>query len=264
MRTLLTVSSALLLLSCGPKPLSTGPYSAWLMLERWHRSDPANEYTMTGIATFHRDDRLPRYLAIDANCSVAYGNWNETPWRPPTYGKITQQIADRAEVTWADDSGGAGIDWPSGQLQWDTGDTLKVTAAGGELPGFTLEATVPAQVMLTSHDLGALKANQLHLSRSTPLELRWDPTQGEVFLLSVQWLPKDTMLKQRYLACTWPASTGSAAIPTTVLEHLRTSSSGVNTNIYFGGVVKQTLALEGVDLTAFTFKNEVARVQVDE
>lgn len=136
-----------------------------------------------------------------------------------------------------------------------------MTAAAGELPGFTLAAPV---LPLSSHDLPSLKANQLRLKRSSPLELTWASTSGEALLLMLQFPWTNSLARQRFVACTWPASSGAATVPTAVMGHLKPSSAGLNTNIYFGATDSKTLSLEGLELRSFAFKNEVARVQVDD
>ncbi|MBI1944258.1 MAG: hypothetical protein HYS27_01110 [Deltaproteobacteria bacterium] len=260
--TLLALLAAFLTLGCDKEP-STGPFHSILALERWHRTDPAREVTMTGLVTFHVDDRLPSWLDVDESCRVQHGNWDDSSFRPPSFGTIRMSVNGKEEETWTEDSQGIGWGAPDGTLAWDSGDSIRVTAEGDEAPGFEVEATMPQQVVLTSHDLAALSANEMHLDRSVPLELEWTATDGEVLLLFLQFDALNDMRKQRWIWCTWPAADGAATVPTTVLEHLVASHLLLSSNIYFGGVETQQLALEGLDLDVFTFKNEVARIQVD-
>lgn len=246
------------------RPVSTGPFHSYMALERWHRADPANEHTMTALVTMHRDERLPSWRALDAQCSVSLGNWAEQQARPPSYGTVRMQLGDRREVRWAEDPYGE-TRWEDANeaLAWDSGDALRVVVEGAEAPGFTIDTVVPPLVELTSHDLRALAANALHVSRSQPLELRWAPTQGSVYLLFLQFKDGTRLLRQRSVSCVFPAEPGEVSVSTDVLGQLLPSSPELGTNIYFGGGGLQTFELDGVDVEVVTFKNEVARIQID-
>jgi len=261
---LLVAVSMFGLFSCEAcQPVSTGPFNGLLALERWRRADPANEHTMTGLLTGHRDERLPRMEEVDPSCTAFVGNWLQSPSRQPSFGTVRMHGTAEGEVTWSADEEGAGWEASHGGLSWDTGSVLKVTASGGDLPAFEFEDTVPAQVMLTSHDLSALSANELHVSRSVPLELKWDPVSGEVLLLFLQFPAADATHKNLSVWCVYPASPGGVTVPTSVLGRLAPSTPKLSTNVYFGGVSAKRVTLEGVDLRTFTFKNEAARIQID-
>lgn len=249
---------------CRPRELSPGPSYTLVSLERWHRNDPSAEHTMAGIITFHLDDRLPYWRELDPFCGAGYGNWEELEFRPASFGELRMQIADRGEVVWAyDGHGEAGWEAADGALAWDSGDTLRVVAKGGEAPAFEVEDVVPALVELTSIDLRAQTANQLHIPRSQPLDLRWAATQGDVFLLIFQFQATNSLVRRHWLQCYWPGASGGATVPTEVLGVLDRSTPDVNTNLYFGGGSRKRQTLEGIDLDVITWKNEVARIQID-
>lgn len=251
-----------LVLSC--KPVSTGPFTSLIALEKWHRSDPATNLTGTGLITFHQDTRVPRWADLDEHCGAHFGNWAQSPNRKPSFGDVRMTVSNGSQMTWAEDEEGMGWEAAAGETAgWDSGDTLNVTAAGGEAPGFSLETVVPEQVVLTSHDLASLAANQLHVARGAPLELRWQPTTGSVLLLFLQFPASNALHKERGIWCVFPASTGTVSVPPSVLENLVPSRPGLNTNIYFGGGSVVRRDVDGLDLRIVTFKNEAARIQVD-
>lgn len=260
LRSLVLVGS---LLAC--QPVSPGPFTSVLALEKWHRSAPATTFVGTGLITFHQADQVPRWVDLDANCGGHFGNWAQSPYSVPSFGSITMTVSNGAPLPWTPDEEGAGWGGPvEGTSEpWGTGDVLKVTASGADAPGFTVEAVVPEKVELTSHALGALAENELTLSRSAPLELRWEPASGEVVLLFMQFPSLDSLHKDVGIWCSFPAAPGGVTVPAAVMERLRPSTPGLSTNIYFGGGATLRREVEGLDLRVFTFQNEAARIQIE-
>lgn len=243
---------------------AAGPtWHALVSLERWHRSDPVAEHTMTGIRLDHLDDREPAWVQVDERCGYHLSDWTNVDEPVPSFGTIRMQGTDVGEVVWESGERGPGWEDPTGALVWDTGSTLKVTADGADLPGFELEDTVPAQAVLTSHDFASLHANEMVLSRTEPLALTWQPAGSDVMLLMLQGDSAFSSFGVG-LVCTFPGADGAASIPADVLSHLlpSTDPAAALTNIYFGGASRKDLELDDVDLTMITWKGEVARIQV--
>lgn len=235
-------------------------YHAFVMLERWIRADPAAQHTIGAIAPFYQDSRLPHFGYVDAWCGYHEGDWREPDRLPPSFGAVHMDIPQLGTVAWTETSVSNAYEPPGGTLGWDTGDTLKVVATGGDVPGFTLEDTVPSPAVLTSHDLSSLTAGELVIPRDQPFSLTWEPAPAEVFALFLQF--DDASYIQHGVWCFFPGDTGSAVVSPELLGHLVPSSMVASTNFYFSGASREHLALEGVDLEMVTWNGEAARVLV--
>lgn len=236
-------------------------YRAFFMVERWQRADPTANHTMAAIVSFHTDAQLPRFENIDGFCGYHEGDWVHAGMTPPAFGTVRMEVPLLGEVTWVSDPQGAGYEPPSGMLGWDTGDNVKLTTSGGDVPGFVLEDTVPAKPLLTSHDLPKYKAGQLVIKRDQPLALTWEPVATEVFALFLQF--DDATYKRKGILCFFPGASGSATIPTQVLAHLILTKEVKATNFYFSGASRKKLALDKADVEMVTWKGEAARVTVE-
>lgn len=226
------------------------------MIERWVRTDPAASHTIAATVTFHQDSPPPLFADIDEHCGYHDGYWVPAGPKEPSFGPVTLVAPKLGTVTFPSPSGYE----PAGGLGWDTGDKLKLTAPGGDLPGFDLEDEVPAPVAVTSVDLVSLKANQLTIDRSKPYPLTWVPVSSEVFVLFLQFVDADYPL--RGVLCFFPGQTGAAELPTAVLGHLIASKDVPMTNLYISGASRKTPSLPGVKLEMVTWNGRAARIQV--
>lgn len=235
-------------------------YRTFLMVERWVRSDPAAQHTIAALQSFRQGADLPRFAQVDAHCGYHEGDWRAPDRLPPSFGTVKMEVPSLGEVTWTETEVSNAYE-PAVGLGWDSGDRVKVVAAGGDLPGFTLEDTVPAEAHLTSHDLAALQAGALTIPRGTAFDIAWDPVGTEVFALFLQF---DDASYLRYgVLCFFPGAAGAAAIPPSLLAHLQPTSEVKATNFYFAGASRKSLALEGADLEMVTWKGRAARVRIE-
>jgi len=237
-------------------------YLSVFMIERWARTDPKAEHTMTGVITVHTDDTMPRVVTIDEHCRLHEGIWSG---KQPGFGPIRMQGTDIGEVEWTQDElGGAGYEHSTGIPVWNTGSKLKLVVGSATFPGFELEDTVPAQAVLTSHDFVAMKANELQLRRDGTLDLAWTPVSTEVFTLVLQFVVATggNTLAKRGLWCFYPGAQGKATIPNGALSRLEPTSTGLLTNLYFGGASRKRLALDRVDVEMVTWKGQAVRATV--
>lgn len=261
-------SLAALLASCAILAGCDGPwdpgvrYRAFLMLERWERSDPAARHTIAALQPFRSDDKQPSFTWLDSHCGHHRGDWRRGDPLPPSHGITRMRAPALGEVAWNMNGGSliSGYEPEGGAMGWDSGDRLEVTALGGDLPGFHVEAVVPERAELTSHDLEHAAARSVVIVRGEPLELTWDPVASEVIALFLQF--EESTYLANGLWCFFPGAAGSAQVPVEAMNALLPTSAITNTNFYFGGAVRQQLALEGVDLESVTWKARAARVLV--
>lgn len=232
-------------------------YRAVVMLERWARADPRAEHTIAAVLSFNTDGSQPFLRDVDARCRYHERvDWTATQ-PPPDYGTFHLAAPAIGEATFTEASG---YEPSGGALGWDTGAALRVWTTGGEVPAFSLDDTVPAQASLTSHDLSALRAQELVIPRDSPFALRWTPAPTEVFALVLQF--DEAASPQRGLWCFFPGAEGSASIPVAALSHLLDSSGVAFTNFYFSGVSRRSRSLERVDVEMVTWKGQAARILV--
>jgi hypothetical protein len=97
---------------------------------------------------------------------------------------------------------------------FNAGDTLSVTATGGQVPAFSGKTvTAPGEITLTAPMFDAI--GQTSFSRATPLAVTWTgASSGSILVLLTTSQPNVRAVE---VACIYPAPTGSASVPAAVL-----------------------------------------------
>lgn len=99
------------------------------------------------------------------------------------------------------------------------GETLTVTAEGGDVPAFQLEATAPSVVTLSAPELMPLMV----VDRSADLDFAW--TGGEAGnVVAVVGITRPDRVTN--VICTFEASSGSGTIPASMLSNLDPMETG--------------------------------------
>ncbi len=239
-----------------PNDAPSGRLYAFVSIERWTRSTE-RQVTMGGMPIFHTDDPAPRYRRIDDQCLVHYEtDWAATGLVPPTAGTITIEGVAGGPVTWVD----YGFDVsPDG---FDAGDVLTVRATGGEIPAFTFSGTVPEVPVLTSHDNTGPGPDAIHVPRTTPFDLTWEPVDAEIFVVFLQGDQPGFVIR-RGIHCFFPGAVGAGSVPVAALAELLPTSSIDTTNFYFARVVRDRRELTDIDIDFLLWNARQTRVTVD-
>lgn len=144
---------------------------------------------------------------------------------------------------------------------WGAGDTMRLTATGGDLPAFDFSAVVPEVPTLTSQNLATLGQYEWTIHLDEPLELTWIPISGEVQMMLSQL--DSNGVQQGALRCVFPGEDGAATISAETLGHLPTGGDATETNFYFWGINRQSKTIDGLEMEFWTGNALAVRVVID-
>jgi hypothetical protein len=139
--------------------------------------------------------------------------------KAPSAGEIT--VTALQTLTLSPDTAGNYSSKTGKAELFQTGGAIAISAAGADVPAFQKSITAPSSVTITSPTL-TVDAS-LPLDRSKDFAFSWsDGTAGEVGITVSAATPTRAVT----ILCTYPASAGTATIPTAVLGKLDATSSG--------------------------------------
>jgi hypothetical protein len=136
---------------------------------------------------------------------------------------VIQLTGASQPLTLAPDASGTYAIVTGQEKLWSGGETLTVTAAGDEVPGFqaTLFAAVP--VVVTSPAFPA-SGTPITLQTSGPLTVSWTGgLGGTVTVMLVRSVGKNTVS----LMCSYPATSGSGTVPASAMASIPPGPDGV-------------------------------------
>jgi hypothetical protein len=104
------------------------------------------------------------------------------------------------------------------------GETLTVTAVGGEVPAFATQVIAPSPPTLTSPSGNS----SIPVSRSQDLKFTWTGGGSGQLRFQMQVMPQSMTDSPAGLDCSWPVGDGSGAIPAAALQMMpKGSGQGV-------------------------------------
>jgi hypothetical protein len=235
-----------------PADAAGAPLYAFISIERWSRDGVVN--TMAAPVRFRQDAIEPYFAAVDGHCAIHVGDMNAPAW--PSFGTITLTGTSEGTVDMSD-----GYETPAAARPgWDAGDLLTVEASGGELTGFMLSGTVPAAPTLTSADMTLPGPGQIVVAGDQSFGLTWTPVDTEVFALFLGFDARHVPMHG--VQCYFPGGDGTGTVPAEAIANLLPSSQVDHTNFYFSAVVRDRVAMRGVDVDLAVWNGSATRIDV--
>lgn len=109
---------------------------------------------------------------------------------------------------------------------WTAGQTLAVQADGDEVPAFT-GSVAGVDAALVSAPAFPAAGTAMSISRSQSLTVSWSgQTAGNIFVILARSDTAGAVTHTVSATCTYPASVGSAVVPSTVLSAIPAGDSG--------------------------------------
>ncbi|HWZ87697.1 MAG TPA: hypothetical protein VNW92_02570, partial [Polyangiaceae bacterium] len=169
----------------------------------------------------------------------------------PQAGAITVSDGNKFNISLTPGADGSYTSYSHGGVQLPGGQTVTVTAAGGDVPAFTGAVTEPLTLLVTS---------PLAVDTGT---FNWPRTQDLTFVFDrgvagVQLVVQGTTGLGKSIGCTFPSEPGTATVPAAVLGELDAG----NLLQAFTFVTKRVQAGQySVDLISFGSATNVAKTQ---
>ncbi len=116
----------------------------------------------------------------------------------------------------------------TGGPRWAPGDALTLTAAGGEVPGWSAKLVFPSRVEITGPAEYVAKKNPIALDWKTGVPLAWKPGAGRVWLHLFQGDPE--LRKRTDIECEADSAAGAYTIPSDTLVTLEGSRDTTKAN----------------------------------
>jgi hypothetical protein len=110
---------------------------------------------------------------------------------------------------------------------WNGGEALTITADGAEVPAFTLRATAPSFVTVTTPVFPAAGGSVV-VARSRAFAVSW--TGGSAGSVSAN-VGAATATTSTSITCTFPASSGAGSVPASLLAELPSSPTSAYVSI---------------------------------
>ncbi len=205
--------------SAGGAPES---WYVWVIVERFSHVNRTGEKAQASALVARREQAGPgvNYTKIDEHCNVLQGRWIKVsePW--PHLGAMTidRPDADDVDLSLQDDQYSAGNVAPL----WEPGEALTVSAASGDLPGFTFTFTFPASISPTLPKFEEYDDAEFVVKRSVPLLFAWEPVDVPVRIQLNQYDSLGTSQENAMTAvrCVFPGEDGAGALPPEALTYL--------------------------------------------
>lgn len=125
---------------------------------------------------------------------------------------------------------------------WNGGESLTITADGAEVPAFTLRATAPSFVTVTTPVFPAAGGSVV-VARSGAFAVSW--TGGSAGSVSAN-VGAVTATTSTSITCTFPASSGAGSVPASLLAELPSSPTSAYVSIT--GAASATAVVGGWDV----------------
>jgi hypothetical protein len=155
--------------------------------------------------------RQPMTCADPCDGGVCVGDVCQALPTPRSAGDLTVSAGGETRTI---GFGAAGYSFYEPTLVFPPGEALTVSAAGGEIAAFELEADVPATFAVTNRD-------ELVLAIGTPLTVRWEPADpGSRVRLFLGADLGHAQYRSALIECDAPDEAGAIAVPQELVDRL--------------------------------------------
>jgi hypothetical protein len=167
---------------------------------------------------------FPHYPASSTvgPCDVASYTLDQIAGPYPSAGTVTLTVSGRASPIVLEppgDGGLYGLYVASNEHVFAGGEMVSVVATGGEVPAFSAHLTAPAPLVLSNAPFGAGAT----IDRSQPITVSWSAATSQVSIVLSAAADGGTTIAD----CRFTGSAGSGTVPSSVLQLLPASSSGI-------------------------------------
>lgn len=165
----------------------------------------------------------------DGPCRVTDCTTQPSDAGTPTYETVgagtIQVLGANQPLSLTPDSGGSYTAITGQERLWSGGETLTVSASGGEVPAFqeTLFAATP--VTLSSPSLPA-PGTPMTLSTSGPLHVAWSGGMGGTVTAMLTRSITGATTRSVMLMCTFPATDGAGTVPASAMAAIPAGPDG--------------------------------------